>query len=227
MPWCPFDLPANACCRLVQNLLPPGSPARRASNDLKTPPYVVADPVVTHRKLSFLPLDPANLSSPTSPSNANEPQANQNVESTLKFLVLATDGLWDQLSSKDVVALVGGHFSGVRGAAVPKSAVPVRETEGVTGVEGKSSLQRLQSDTEGKEERQEGKWAFVDEHIGTHLIRNALGGADREKLTWMLSLPDGAARRFRDDITVTVVWYENSDSVSSGAEAVEPVKAKL
>lgn len=178
--------------------------------------------MVTHCKLSFLPLNPADSSSPTPPPT--DLQADQSIESTLKFVVLATDGLWDQLSSKDAVALVGGHFSGVRGAAVSKSSVLVRETEGAVGVEGKSSLRRLQSD--GKEEERQGKWAFVDQHIGTHLIRNALGGADREKLTWMLSLPDGVARRFRDDITVTVVWYENSDR-DNASETTQFTKAKL
>jgi len=84
----------------------------------------------------------------------NGSQTDDNVESTLKFDILATDGLWDRLSSEDVVALVGGHSSGVCGAAVRKSSVPVHETEGVKGVKGKSSLQCLQSNTREKEERQ-------------------------------------------------------------------------
>lgn len=45
----------------------------------KTPPYVIARPVVTHRKLSFS-------------EDGSEPS-----EKSLRFLVLATDGLWDQL----------------------------------------------------------------------------------------------------------------------------------
>lgn len=209
--------------RLVQNLLPPGTPARRAPNDLKTPPYVIADPVVTHRKLSFLP-EPTSSSANTKAAVDAAPSTSD-VESTLKFVVLATDGLWDELSSRDVVALVGGHFSGLRGAAIPKTAVLIRETADAAGIEGKSSIARLQTDTNGNQEPgPEGKWAFLDEHVGTHLIRNALGGADREKLTWKVSLPPGVARRFRDDITVTVVWYEDTHTNSLGGE---PVKAKL
>jgi pyruvate dehydrogenase phosphatase len=46
----------------------------------KTPPYVIARPVVTHRKMSL---------APSSDSAAPE--------KTKRFLVLATDGLWDQL----------------------------------------------------------------------------------------------------------------------------------
>ena len=67
----------------------------------KTPPYVTARPEVTHRKLS-LPT--------TSPSQS---------KSALRFVVLATDGLWDELSSQEVVALVGGHLAGLKGS-IPK-----------------------------------------------------------------------------------------------------------
>lgn len=48
---------------------------------LKTPPYVTAKPVVTHRKLSFLPL-------PSSPEQAPK--------SALRFIILATDGKFSQ-----------------------------------------------------------------------------------------------------------------------------------
>jgi len=50
-----------------------GTPLRKAPTTLKTPPYVTAKPVVTHRKLDFE--NPASM----------------------RFLVIATDGLWDEL----------------------------------------------------------------------------------------------------------------------------------
>lgn len=59
-----------------------GTPMRTAPALFKTPPYVIARPVVTHRKLSF----------PTDESTANP----------IRFLVLATDGLWDRLRYADV-----------------------------------------------------------------------------------------------------------------------------
>src|SRR5258705_7067371 len=55
-----------------------GGEMRRWPGALKTPPYVTAKPEVTHRTLSIPPLSPASSSS--------------SEKSTLRFLVLATDG---------------------------------------------------------------------------------------------------------------------------------------
>ena len=55
-------------------------PLRDPPSLFKTPPYVTARPVVTHRKMSL----PASDGSPSS-------------QKTIRFLVLATDGLWDEL----------------------------------------------------------------------------------------------------------------------------------
>jgi pyruvate dehydrogenase phosphatase len=152
--------------------------------NLKTPPYIIARPVVTHRKLTIPPI-----------ADPNAPSSN----STFRFIVLATDGLWDQLTSEDVVSLVGGHLSGVKGI-VPKSVLPsvVPTTAGSRTVEGKNRRQ-------GK---REGSWAFVDDNVSTHLIRNAFGGGDEIQLRKLLSIPVPHSRRFRDDVTVTVLWWE-------------------
>ncbi len=55
-------------------------PLRQPPTAFRTPPYVVARPVVTHRKMSL----PAASGS-------------ESTEKTKRFLVLATDGLWDEL----------------------------------------------------------------------------------------------------------------------------------
>jgi len=96
---------------------------------------------------------------------------------------------------------------------MPKTDLADTVVEGTVGVEGK--------DARGKASQGnlEGKWAFVDKNVGTHLIRNAFGGADEKRLAKFLSIPPGLARRFRDDVTVTVVFFET--------EAEGQVKAKL
>lgn len=57
-----------------------GMPMRQPPPLLKSPPYVIARPVVTHRKMSL----PA--------TDGPEPLGKRQ-----RFLVLATDGLWDEL----------------------------------------------------------------------------------------------------------------------------------
>ncbi|KZT71454.1 protein serine/threonine phosphatase 2C [Daedalea quercina L-15889] len=175
-----------------------GQSFRPASAALKTPPYVTARPEISHRKLALPPY--ANVSA--------QPK------STLRFLVLATDGLWDELSSEEVVGLVGGHLAGLRGR-IPKAELPerVRTTAGSPTVNGKSS-EPVRST--------EGAWAFVDDNVCTHLIRNALGGANENKLRKLLSIPAPLSRSYRDDITVTVVWWEEDSDATP-----EQIRAKL
>ncbi|KAF9077003.1 phophatase 2C family protein [Rhodocollybia butyracea] len=182
-----------------------GTPMRKPPRTFQTPPYVTARPVVTHRKLSF-----------------DDP-------SSLKFLVIATDGLWDVLTyvysssvhrSEEVVGLVGGHLAGLKGK-IPKSTFPslVPTTVGNAGVDGKAGKKLARS-------VKEGSWAFVDDNVSTHLIRNALGGGDEIELRQMMSIPAGMSRSYRDDITVTVVWWEAGKEYDAKSTDFT-VKAKL
>ncbi|KAG8936537.1 hypothetical protein FRC02_001503 [Tulasnella sp. 418] len=199
--------------RVAQLLDGSGKAVRRIPQDLKTPPYVTSRPEITHRKLEFL-----RSAASTNVGNGDK--------STLRFVVLATDGLWDQLSSSEVVSLVGEYLnranSGVSGpAVVPKAdlALTVSESHDASGFDGKSA----QVAQEREKAKHKGSWAFVDNNISTHLIRNAFGGANGEELRQLISIPAPFSRRFRDDVTVTVVWYE--DGVTE--QKVIDTKAKL
>ena len=130
-------------------------------NKNKTPPYVTARPEVTHHKLT-----------------END-----------KFLVIATDGLWDELSNEEVVELVGKLLDGKR------------------DIVDKKKNDFSEDKLEYKNFRQEKVFTFIDENASTHLIRNALGGAKQDLLCALLSLPSPTSRKFRDDITITVVFF--------------------
>ncbi|KAJ6628938.1 phosphatase 2C-like domain-containing protein [Mycena sp. CBHHK59/15] len=156
---------------------------RAPSPAFKTPPYVTATPVVTHRVLDV----------PAPGAGAR------------RFIVLATDGLWDELSSEDVVRLVGGHLAGLHGA-VPKSALPELVPTAPPPAAAAEGKGRRRGDST------DGAWAFVDATPSAHLIRNAFGGADGPALRRLLSIPAPLARRYRDDVSVTVVWWEGTDA---------------
>ncbi|KAF8195631.1 protein serine/threonine phosphatase 2C [Mycena galopus ATCC 62051] len=173
---------------------------------LKTPPYVTARPVVTHRVLNL----------PTADAAAPKDKP------AMRFIVLATDGLWDELSSEDVVQLVGGHLAGLSGT-VPKDQLStlVPTAAGAKAVEGKDARRQRAS---------EGRWAFVDDNPSAHLIRNAFGGGDTGALRRLLSIPAPLARRHRDDVSVTVVWWEEAKGtpeIASLSIGRDEVKAKL
>ncbi|XP_071357350.1 pyruvate dehydrogenase [acetyl-transferring]-phosphatase 2, mitochondrial isoform X2 [Trachinotus anak] len=137
-----------------------------------TPPYLDVTPEITYHKL--------------------RPQD--------RFLILGTDGLWDELSNEEAVRLVGEHLSGIHLQA------PVSPSE---------RQLKLGQMHELLLKRQARASPALDTNGATHLIRHALGTGEygelcQERLASMLALPEDLARMYRDDITATVV-YLNSD----------------
>ncbi|KAF8933474.1 hypothetical protein BGZ52_007579, partial [Haplosporangium bisporale] len=135
-------------------------------------------------------------------------------------LVLATDGLWDKLTSDEVVQLVGDLLDGKTGQkelvlnreeslAYRKKLQSIREQQILAS--GSEIEQEQQQEEEMTLEdlapkgpaSQVRKFTFRDHaHASTHLIRNALGGADDDKVAATLSIPSPMSRRYRDDISV-------------------------
>nr|CAG4641681.1 EOG090X05SW [Eurycercus lamellatus] len=136
----------------------------------KTPPYLSARPEIVHHSLS--PRD--------------------------KFLVIASDGLWDLLSPTQVVRLVGEHMGGrvaLGPLTLPPGDVTLNEINDM-----------LHQRREGLSKRP------LDTNAATHLMRHALGstetGLDAGRLSELLSLPDDVVRLFRDDITIIVAYFD-------------------
>ncbi|XP_053557307.1 pyruvate dehydrogenase [acetyl-transferring]-phosphatase 2, mitochondrial [Bombina bombina] len=136
-----------------------------------TPPYLTAKPEVTYHKL--------------------RPQD--------KFLVLASDGLWDMMENHEVVKLVADHLLELT-FQQPEITVENRSLGYIHNLLMKRRFKRRQPS---------------DLNVATHLIRNAIGTnecgeLEQEKLVAMLSLPEDIARMYRDDITVTVVFFNSN-----------------
>ena len=136
-----------------------------------TPPYLSAKPEVKYHRLT--PRD--------------------------KFLIIASDGLWDLISPLQAVRLVGEHMSG----KVTLSPLKLPRTNIKLSDINKMLLQRK----EGLKKKP------LDSNVATHLLRNALGGSeygiDHAKLSQLLTLPGEVVRIFRDDITITVVYMDS------------------
>lgn len=140
-----------------------------------TPPYVTARPEVTYR-----PLDTKD-------------------GEKLKFVVLATDGLWDCITSEEATLLVAGYLAHAK-----------REDIGKTDLANQIKVKRTEpapypvQDMPGTGKRAQGVWVFEgDENAATHLIRNAQGLGDRKRRGELLSLHGKVARWFRDDTSTT------------------------
>ncbi|XP_048752346.2 pyruvate dehydrogenase [acetyl-transferring]-phosphatase 1, mitochondrial-like [Ostrea edulis] len=130
----------------------------------KTPPYLISEPEVIRHNLT--PKD--------------------------KFLVIASDGLFDMLSPDKVVKLVAGHINGKQILIDPQidTSMNLREMNQYL-VERKTKLANRS----------------IDDNAATHLIRNALGPEHRQ-ISYYLSLPDQVCRTQRDDMTVAVIFFD-------------------
>ncbi|TDL15750.1 protein serine/threonine phosphatase 2C [Rickenella mellea] len=112
------------------------------------------------------------------------------------FMIIATDGLWDALSNEEAVGLVGAWLDDMNKKEHPieRNALPVGpgeedKTENYGGWHAKKLFMN------------------IDENAATHLIRNALGGADRDLTEALMSIGTPRSRYYMDDITVTVVFF--------------------
>lgn len=171
---------------------------RTPSQLLRTPPYVTAEPVVTTTKIE--------------PSKGD-------------FVVMATDGLWEMLTNEEVVGLVGqwlekqsSEQSGNSGSSWAKlfssqqKGLPVehhQQGEKKKGKDGqKTPIRQQQWGVKGGENE---RFVVVDKNVATHLARNALGGRDQDMVCALLTLPAPYSRRYRDDLTVEVIFFGDSE----------------
>ncbi|KAF8209334.1 phosphatase 2C-like domain-containing protein [Mycena galopus ATCC 62051] len=122
------------------------------------------------------------------------------------FMVMASDGLWDCLTNEEVVGLVGVWLerNGIDNAVpaiadseervIERADLPVKLTEDKT----------LYYPYWGAKKQ----FVNVDSNVARHLARNALGGADKDLHTALLSTPAPRSRQFRDDVSAIVVFFE-------------------
>ncbi|TPX36620.1 hypothetical protein SmJEL517_g01289 [Synchytrium microbalum] len=150
--------------KVAEAVIPPIF-GRSVARNYYTPPYVTARPEIIHHTI--------------------EPGRD-------RFLIMATDGVWDELSSDEGADLVGRHLSKI-GASPPATAAA---DEGIV-----------------VEER---NYAYKDRNSATHLIRNALGGADEVQMGKLLAIPPPYSRRFRDDMTAIVVHFHDGVFTTGG-----------
>ncbi|KAF8458854.1 phosphatase 2C-like domain-containing protein [Terfezia claveryi] len=170
---------------------------RTPSALLKTPPYVTAEPVVTTTKI--------------------EPERGD-------FVVMATDGLWEMLTNEEVVGLVGRWLDeqqiNPNGSSRPGSksgwlGTPTADGgNGAAGEDGnKTPIRMLQWGITASDDE---RFVFEDRNAATHLVRNALGGKDRDMVCALLTLISPYSRRYRDDLTVEVIFFGDSIKYQSG-----------
>ncbi|TKA29102.1 hypothetical protein B0A54_16212 [Friedmanniomyces endolithicus] len=185
-------------------------PSPRPDSMIKTPPYLTAEPEVTEVVVQ----------------TGDHPD----------FLVMASDGLWDNMSSDDAISCVqmwldknkptdfmeqqdGGLGAIGAGRQSPNSSPPSLPSILAPVYTTAVDVAEEDEDVYFDEEERCLRWRvspkhFVveDAHCGVHLIKNALGGKRRDLFTGVMSVQPPLSRRVRDDITVHVVFFGMDNS---------------
>ncbi|KAK2155055.1 hypothetical protein LSH36_250g01032 [Paralvinella palmiformis] len=111
-----------------------------------------------------------------------------------KFMVIGTDGLWDMLSNQEVVNLVGGHLEGK--LTTDRFRLKDHKDRRLGAVNMELVKRKTGLSHKGG-----------DANCATHLIRHALGYEHR-LVSDMLTFPPYISRLYRDDITITIVYFD-------------------
>ncbi|KAI0373115.1 protein serine/threonine phosphatase 2C [Pilatotrama ljubarskyi] len=148
--------------------------------NVKTPPYLTAEPEVT--SIDVRPGD---------------------------FLILASDGLWECLTNEEAIGLVGYWRDAMRSTRSPgeRSRANLNMPELPVQRHSEEDDRTVRYRQWGAQKR----FVTVDENAATHLLRNALGGADIDLAAALLSLRAPRSRTYRDDITIMVVFFSAED----------------
>lgn len=149
---------------------------------LKSPPYLTAEPVVTTIKID--------------PDRGD-------------FVIMASDGLWDHLSNEQAVDLVGRWL---QTHDMTRPAPPPDLAKGTPEILAPSDLSKKSKPVPGKKYTEQAKitekdYVNVDENVATHLVRNAFGGANEDRLLGLVTAEPPLSRELRDDTTVIVQLF--------------------
>ena len=159
---------------------------------------------------------------------------------------MATDGLWEFLSNEEVVGLVGQWLESQPQTSIPSSSgpswpkswfstaassgLPVENPNGDQAGLGQRGPIRQYSTPKDSNQR----FVTEDKNAATHLVRNALGGKDNDMVCALLTLPSPYSRRYRDDLTVEVIFFGDAQgdgnvvqNREASTSAGDGLKAKL
>ena len=119
------------------------------------------------------------------------------------FLIMASDGLWDQLTNEQAVDLVGrwleSHDPSI--ALPPPPHIPLRDNAQIVEDSRREARQRGKPPAQAAYTKLpyvvEKNFIVKDDNAATHLARNALGGANEDLLRGLLTVPPPYSRNLR------------------------------
>lgn len=119
------------------------------------------------------------------------------------FVIMASDGLWDQLTNKQAVDLVGRWLESHDPSTLPlpPAPLPFRDNAQIVHDARRESRQRGKPPTQAAYTKlnyiDEKNFVIKDDNAATHLARNALGGGNEDLLRGLLTVPPPFSRNLR------------------------------
>jgi pyruvate dehydrogenase phosphatase len=136
-------------------------------------------------------------------------------------LVVASDGLFDELEDSDLARLIHLYHKEPKSnnnaddsdlKPPPPAAFQLHYVNTITSIQelGLSAPPTKESesmDEPGEPHSHQRHWIRKDENLATHLVRNAMGGKVQSRVRTLLSLPWPDSRDYRDDVTCIVLPF--------------------
>ena len=124
-----------------------------------------------------------------------------------EFLVLASDGLWNNLTSEGAVEAVSKWLKATKEGTLAEvgsgtSLAFGGEEASPDHAEGISFWEFWQVKPEW--------FVYEDDNAATHLVKNGLGGLQRQLFTGVMTVDTPVSRTMRDDVTVQVVFFDGA-----------------
>ncbi len=159
----------------------------------KTPPYLTAEPEIT--ETSIVSVDPKDKST----------------RSRSDFMIMASDGLWDHMSSEHAVECVSRYLDArARGNGSVQQDPQLLANPPVFPANNAPDpgvdLSKGYLDWKATPEY----FAIEDDNAAVCLARNALGGTRRNLFLGLLSLDGAFKRSGHDDMTILVVFFDKA-----------------
>jgi pyruvate dehydrogenase phosphatase len=198
---------------------------RTPNNLLKTPPYVTAEPVVTSTSIEpgrgdFLVMATDGLWEMLTneevvglvgewiehQNRAASNKTGTNANSTSAWLT----SWFKSSNSSGLPVEKGGNMDKTGRIEKGPQQAQNKNSKDTKGPE--KPIRQQQWDTPEASSR----FVVEDKNCATHLVRNALGGKDKDMVCALLTLPSPYSRRYRDDLTVQVIFFGEQGDLADG-----------
>ena len=141
----------------------------------------------------------------TSPYLTAEPELSSTSPQNGDFLIMASDGLWDHISSEDAVRCVSMWANKPNSSHMGQGNQTTRALATPAQLPNTQDVTIDQIEKEWRSTPQD--FIVEDDNAATHLARNALGGSRRKLFCSVMSMQAPESRDVRDDITIQVIFF--------------------